>query len=223
MTGFVMGGIVKLPAQVWTCSNSPCITIDKLQVFEVLQISNIHIAGTLVNEECVTHQVEQIFAESLLPQLLHQNPIILIVGLLLPQKTLLENDLKVVKLCMPTFCISHLLPCVPHMLHHHMNNLGPCHTLMGQKHTINGKMQQTGHIIKCNCDLPTLKMEARCHCVPPLWKLRTHPVVNLDVAGILHPLKTGGSHTITPPPCYHHSSVLVIMYRLYLYHVVYTF
>jgi len=31
------------------------------------------------------------------------------------------------------------------------------------------------------------------------------------------------SQTITPPPCYHHSHVLVIMYRLYFFSIVYTF
>jgi len=103
------------------------------------------------------------------------------------------------------------------MLNHHLHNLGPCHTIMGQKHTINGEMQQTGHIIKYHCHLPKGNMEARCLLMPPLCKCKSQPMVNLAVTGILQPLKTGGSQSTTPPPCFHHSLVLFIMYRVYLF------
>jgi len=48
-------------------------------------------------------------------------------------------------------------------------------------------------------------------------------MVNMVVAGILQPLKTGGSQSITPPPCIHDSLVLIIMYRGYILSIVYTF
>jgi len=81
--------------------------------------------------------------DGLLPQLLHRNLIIFIEDLLLLQKTLFENFLQVVKSCMSTFCISHLIPCVPRispqMVHHHLNNLGLCHTLMDKSIPLIGR------------------------------------------------------------------------------------
>jgi len=87
---------------------------------------------------------------------------------------------------------------------------------MGQKHAINGEMQQTGHIIKCHCHLPKQKVETRSLLMPPLHKSTYQTVVNQVVAGILKPAKTGALQSVYPPPCIHDRGGIVIMHRLYL-------
>ncbi|AES86844.1 hypothetical protein MtrunA17_Chr4g0006141 [Medicago truncatula] len=61
---------------------------------------------------------------------------------------------------------------------------------------------------------------------PRVTSLQMHntTVVNLAVAGILHPLNIGGSQSFTPPPCCHNISlVLLIMYRVYLFPFAYRY
>jgi len=56
--------------------------------------------------------------------------------------------------------------------------------------------------------------------VPLLHKSGTKPVVNLDVAGILTPRKTGGNQSNMPPPCIHDGPGIVIMHQINLLSVV---
>jgi len=143
MPGLIMGGIVKLHVQVSKGSISLCIIRYKLQVSKVPQISNIHIVGALVSEERDTHQLKKIYAERLVPLLLHLNKLTSIVCLLCLQKTLLENILQEVKLCMSTFCLFHLSPCLarinPQQLHHQLNNISHGHTFVSKSTPLMGR------------------------------------------------------------------------------------
>jgi len=67
---FGQGGIVKLCVQVCKGSNSPCLIKDKLRVFEVLQVHDIHIGGALVSEERDINQLEKIYTKRLTPLML---------------------------------------------------------------------------------------------------------------------------------------------------------
>jgi len=103
---------------------------------------------------------------------------------------------------------SHLLKSISHIRaripDHQIHRIVPRNKLVGQKHAINGEMQQTGHIIKCHCHLPKQKLEARSLLVPPLRKCRNQVMVKLVVADILKPRKTSGSSASR-----HHRAVMI--------------
>jgi len=137
---------------------------------------------------------------------------------------LLENPLQVAKSAMCTFCLRHLNMSLtrirPQVRHHPLHRDVPCDSLVGQKHAINGEMQQTGHIIKCHCHLPKWKVETRSLLMPPLHKGTNQTMVNHVVACILKPTKTSALHTVTPPTCSHYRGGFFVMHHLYLLSVV---
>lgn len=125
-----MGGIIKLNVHVCKGSNSSCIIRDKLQVFEIPQVSDIHIGDTLVSEQHDIHQVEQIYVERFFSLLLHLSYMISLAGLLCLPKTLLANILQRAKQCLNTICPFHMLPCLDH------NNSNSC-TIMSTTWALN--------------------------------------------------------------------------------------